>query len=151
MLGSQRSYRAGRVKGGHASTEVDRGIPTAARGGPTPAHTGRSPPHRAAAIVDQHFHSGPSISLILSLSRWSGIPFDPPASAREQASLSPRLFLDIIYPSKLIPDNWLWFYGGYWNVVEERWIRWFDDPSSRESSFDDGAGSKRRHGSARKI
>lgn len=68
MLGSQRSYRAGRVKGGHASTEVDRGIPTAARGGPTPAHTGRSPPHRAAAIVDQHFHSGPSISLILSLS-----------------------------------------------------------------------------------
>lgn len=67
MLGSQRPYRACRVKGGHAATEVDRGIPTPARGGPTPAHAGRSPPHRAAAIVDQHFHSGPSISLILSL------------------------------------------------------------------------------------
>lgn len=65
MLGSERSYRASWVKGGHATAEVHRGIPTAARGGPTPAHAGRSPPHSAAAIVHQHFHSGPGISLIL--------------------------------------------------------------------------------------
>lgn len=65
MLRSERSYRASWVKGGHATTEVHRGIPTAARGGPTPAHAGRSPPHSAAAIVHQHFHSGPGISLIL--------------------------------------------------------------------------------------
>lgn len=65
MLGSERSYRASWVKGGHATTEVHRGIPTAAWGGPTPAHAGRSPPHSAAAIVHQHFHSEPGISLIL--------------------------------------------------------------------------------------
>lgn len=109
MLGSQRPYRACRVKGGHAATEVDRGIPTPARGGPTPAHAGRSPPHRAAAIVDQHFHSGPSISLILSLLSLSLSRRldDPeflsihPRCSLEQTSLLlpfPRLFLDVIYP-----------------------------------------------------
>ena len=64
MLGSEWSYRASWVKGGHATTEVHRGIPTATRGGPTPAHAGRSPPHSAAAIVHQHFYSEPGISLI---------------------------------------------------------------------------------------
>ena len=68
MLRSQRSYRSSGMEGGYTSTEVHRGISTAARGGPTPAHAGRSPPHSAAAIVHQHFHSGPCISLWSSLS-----------------------------------------------------------------------------------
>lgn len=163
MLGSQRPYRACRVKGGHAATEVDRGIPTPARGGPTPAHAGRSPPHRAAAIVDQHFHSGPSISLILSLlslsfspTRWSGIPLDPPSLLSRTnfppppvSKIIPRCYIS----SKLIPDNCCRFYGCLEDIENRRGTvaRWFDDPSSRESSFDDGLGSKRSgHGSARR-
>ena len=166
MLGSQRPYRACRVKGGHAATEVDRGIPTPARGGPTPAHAGRSPPHRAATIVDQHFHSGPSISLILSsLSLFLSLSLRlddpefllihsrtnfPPPPPPPVSKIIPRCYIS----SKLIPDNWCRFYGRL-EDIENRGgtlARWFDDPSSRESSFDDGSsGSKRSgHGSARR-
>lgn len=133
MLGSQRPYRACRVKGGHAAAEVDPGIPTPARGGPTPAHAGRSPPHRAAAIVDQHFHSGPSISLILSrrlddpefllihplcstVAALSSFP-PPPVS-----KIIPRCYIS----SKLIPDNCCRFHGRLEDIENRRgtMIRW---------------------------
>lgn len=132
MLGSQGPYRACRMKGGHAAAEVDPGIPTPARGGPTPAHAGRSPPHRAAAIVDQHFHSGPSISLILSrrlddpefllihlcsapppqLSRASF----PPPPLPPVSKIIPRCYIS----SKLIPDNCCRFHGRLEDIENRR-------------------------------
>lgn len=111
MLRSQRSYRSSWMERRHASTEVHRGISTAARGGPTPAHAGRSPPHSAAAIVHKHFHSGSCISLYLSLlerTRFTGsIPsiheiarsLDKELSARRAVSPSLRNQSSKLYTS----------------------------------------------------
>lgn len=95
-------------------------------------------------------------SLSFSPTRWSGIPLDPPSLLSRTnfppppvSKIIPRCYIS----SKLIPDNCCRFYGCLEDIENRRGTvaRWFDDPSSRESSFDDGLGSKRSgHGSARR-